>query len=355
VTGHPHHGFTLVIHGPEIFDSGEVFRLLEQLRPERVIVAGIMARTAAEESGVPCEFISHPPSVVIGELKGAVVLANQGKTPETGRIFGEIVASRLHPEPLWQLEASNRTLYVWNGDVNETAERVARRTGYAMVTVTAVKPAGGPTRTIRGCKPGEAVYVNGIVIGTATGGEVVVRSVSGRLVPVSGLKPKEHGMEKLHPVIPSDLSRVWCKSGTVRTALPGSAGRREGPGYVLFIDHCGHELYRRITPETCGIVSVGDDTTAVCGHVASHLGIPVFGIIDGDADNIVRGSFVEGSVIAHALHERDDDIGAEVSRRIPPHALDWDCFARELALWLTGRAEIIRPVSHRTGDTDRRA
>jgi hypothetical protein len=338
----------LVLHGPEIFDSGEVYRLLKRLRPARVIVAGVMARTAAEESGISCEFISVPPSMVIRRLKGTVLLANHGKTPESGRIFGQIVASRLYPEPLYQLEASNRTLYVWNRDVDDTVREVAGLTHYAVLPVRADKQPGGPMRTIRGCQAGEAVYVNGIVIGTATGPEVVVRSNSEGLEPVSGLKPKVHGLEKLRQTGFHDLSGVWCKSGRIRSACPGIAARRKGPGKVLFIDHCGHDLYRKITPETCGIVSIGDDTTAVCGHIASHLGIPVFGIIDGDGDDIVRESFVEGSFIARALCERDDDIGGEIAGKIPEQTVDWDVFSRELADYLSGRVALTCPeMEHR--------
>jgi hypothetical protein len=330
----------LVIHGPEIFDSGEVNRLLDQLRPDRVIVAGVMARTAAEESGICCEFIGIPPSMVIRELDGAVVLVNHGKTPESGRIFGEIVASRLYPEPLCQLEASSRTLYVWNREADDIIRGIAALTGYATESASSGKRGGGRMRTIRGCLAGEAVYVNGTVIGTATDTEVVVRADSGRLVAVSGLRPKAHGLEKLQQTGFSDLSAVWCKSGVIRVGVPGSVGRKKDWGKVLFIDHCGHDLYRNITPGTCGIVSVGDDTTAVCGHIASHLGIPVFGIVDGDEDNIVQGSFVEGSVIALALSERDDDIGAEIRERIPEHEVDWDAFVKELAGYLSGRVEL---------------
>ena len=48
-----------------------------------------------------------------------------------------------------------------------------------------------------GCIPGEAVYVNGIVIGRATEDVVVLRSREGMVEPCSGLEPKPHGLEKL--------------------------------------------------------------------------------------------------------------------------------------------------------------
>ena len=65
--------------------------LIDRLCPDRVIVAGVMARTAAEESWIDCEFISVPPSWVLKDIDGRCILANHGKTPESGRIFGEIV------------------------------------------------------------------------------------------------------------------------------------------------------------------------------------------------------------------------------------------------------------------------
>jgi hypothetical protein len=332
----------LVLHGPEIFDAGDVPFFRDCLKPDRIIVAGVMARTAAEESGIPCEFISLPPSMVIRDLKGTVILANHGKTSESGRIFGEIVASRLYPEPLCQLEASSKTLYVWNCSVDNFISGIGRKTGYALRTVTTGKQDGATERTIRGCRPGEPVYINGIVIGTATGADVKVRSVSGRLEPVAGLIPKDHGLLKLQRFSFTDLSGVWCKSGNLRTAGPEKAARKREPGHVILVDHCGHELYRRISPNTCGIVSIGDDTTAVCGHVGSHLGIPVFGIIDGDEDGIVAGAFTEGSVIARALKEKDDDIGVEITGIIPGHIVEWDHVVKKLSEHLSGRVILVR-------------
>ena len=66
---------TLVLHGPEVFDAGDVVFLVDRLRPSRIIVSGVMGRTAAEESGIPCEFISVPPSRVLRDLDGSALLA----------------------------------------------------------------------------------------------------------------------------------------------------------------------------------------------------------------------------------------------------------------------------------------
>jgi hypothetical protein len=332
-----------VVHGPEIFDTGELPVLIDRLAPSRIIIAGVMARTAAEESGIPCELAGLPPSMVIRGLPPDTVLVNQGKTPESGMIFGEIVASRLAPRGLIQLEASSRTLYLWNREPDALARDIADKTGYSLEAVRVLKSQRAEERTIRGCLPGEAVYVNGIVIGHATGSEVVLSEDGGAIIPVSGMRPKVHGLEKLEGQPMTDLSRVWCKSGPVRAASPRAGEPRTGPGRVLFLDHCGHRIYDAISPGTCGIVSVGDDTTAVCGHIASHLGIPVLGIVDGDADGIVPASFAEGSVIARAVRERDDDIGREIERMIPEGPVLWGEMVEQIIRYLGNRVHIIRP------------
>jgi len=333
----------LVVHGPEVFDAGDVAILIDRLAPSRIIVAGVMARTAAEESGIPCEQAGLPPSMVIRDLSPEPVLVNHGKTPESGRIFGEIVASRLAPLGLIQLEASSRILYLWNREPDALARDIAEKTGYTIEPVRVPESRSAAERTIRGCLPGEAVYVNGIVIGQATEEEVVIRKEGGVIIPVSGMQPKDHGLEKLAGQPLPDVSRVWCKSGSVRVAPPLAGEPRTGPGRVLFIDHCGHRLYDAITPGTCGIVSVGDDTTAVCGHIAAHLGIPVLGIVDGDADGIVPASFAQGSVIALAVRERDDDIGREIGGMIPGEDVTWEEVVERIIRYLGNRVEIIRP------------
>ncbi|MDD1705742.1 MAG: DUF2117 domain-containing protein, partial [Methanoregulaceae archaeon] len=171
----------------------------------------------------------------------------------------------------------------------------------------------------------------------------VLRSEEGNLVPVSGMVPKIHGLEKISGTRYDNLSRVWCKSGHIRSRGPAQSGRRGSTGRVLFIDHCGHQIYHNLTPDVCGIVCVGDDTTAVCGHICSHLGIPVFGIVDGDSDGIVSGSFVRGSVIAMAVSERDDDIGAEIRDRIPHEMVSWDDMVRMLMEYLRQRVRFSTP------------
>jgi hypothetical protein len=330
----------LVLHGPEVFDAGDVSYLIDRLCPYRIIVAGVMARTAAEESGIDCEFISVPPSWVLKDLDGCCFLANHGKTPESGRIFGEIVASRLLPRGLIHLECSDRTLYAWNRPIDREVKDIAGKTGFHVVPATVSEKGRSEERTIRGCVEGEPVYIDGIVIGHATGSEVVLRASGGTIVPVSGIVTKLHGLDKIRSRQYNDLSRVWCKSGTIRRSGATSSPGRNRTGRILFIDHCGHQLYSLLTPDVCGIVSVGDDTTAVCGHICSHLGIPVFGIIDGDRDGIIEARYTSDSVIAFAKNERDDDIGAEVREMIPADPVEWNEFVSRLTRYLGSRVTL---------------
>jgi hypothetical protein len=331
----------MVVHGPELFDQGDVAWLLDLLCPQRIIVAGVMARTAAEESGLPLEFNAQPPSRVILAQEGPVFLANRGKTAETGKIFGNIVASRLGDRGLVHLECSNRIVYCWNGGDEELAGLLSCCTGFEKKSVRSSVHPQENIREIRGCIPGEAVYVNGIVIGRATADVVTIKNAGGIIEPCSGLDPKPHGLEKLSAGGDVDISTAWCKSGPVRLTRPQAGGRASPAGRVLVIDHCGHEIYRRMPEDCCGVLAIGDDTTAVCGHICTHLGIPVLGIVDGDRDVIVPSAFAPGSVVVEVLNERDDDVGREIASTVPATPVFWDVWVEGILELLGGRVRVV--------------
>ena len=331
----------MVVHGPEIFDRGDVAWLREVVSPKRIIVAGVMARTAAEESGLPVEFNAQPPSRVILGLDDPVFLANRGKTAKTGELFGNIVASRLGDNGLVHLECPGRIIYCWNNGNEELAGLLSCLTGYGKKSQKSTVHRQENVREIRGCIPGEAVYVNGIVIGRATAEEVVLRSTGNLVEPRSGLEPKPHGLEKLSLSRNFDISTAWCKSGPIRSVVPRMKGRAPSHGRVLVIDHCGHELYTRIPEECCGVLAIGDDTTAVCGHICSHRGIPVLGIVDGDRDAIVPSAFAPGSVVLEMLGERDDDAGTEIAGKVPDVPIVWDDWVEEIIGYLNKRVRIV--------------
>jgi hypothetical protein len=331
----------MVAHGPELFDQGDVAWLKDVLRPKRIIVAGVMARTAAEESGLPVEFRAQPPSRVILAQDDPVFLANRGKTAETGEIFGNIVASRLGDRGLVHLECSGRIIYCWNGGDEELAGALSHGTGFKKKSVKTSVHRQENVREIRGCIPGEMVYVNGIVIGRATADVVCLRSAGGRIEPGSGLDPKLHGLEKLSSGGNIDISTAWCKSGQVRSTQPRIRGRVSPDGHILVIDHCGHEIYRKIPEDCCGVLAIGDDTTEVCGHICAHQGIPVLGIVDGDKDVIVPSAFAPGSVVVEVLYERDDDVGKEIMDNVPDTPVCWDAWIQEILHYLDGRVRVV--------------
>jgi hypothetical protein len=327
----------MVVHGPEVFDRGDVTWLLDRVSPRRVIVAGVMARTAAEESGLDVEFDGRPPSRVIAGLEGPVFLANRGKTAESGRVFGDIVASRLGERGLVHVECSSKTVYTWNGGDPLLAMGLAGLTGYASEDVTSTEEPESETRLIRGCIPGEPVYVNGIIIGRATADVVAIRYDGGGIRPVSGLDPKPHGMEKLERAGKINLGSAWCKSGAVRSVGAKSGCRAGRQGRVLVIDHCGHEIYGRIGENCCGVLAIGDDTTAVCGHICTHRGIPVLGVTDNDCDAIIPSAFVPGSLVLDTRPERDDDLGAEIAKTVAEGTVCWEEWMQEVLDRFAGR------------------
>lgn len=329
----------MVVHGPEAFDAGDVVRLIDLLSPRRVLVAGVMARTAAEESGLPVVCTDERPSVVLGSITERACLVNRGKTPESGRIFGEIVAGRL--PGLVHVETSSGTVYCWDRGDAALAEEIARITGYVLVRTESNGARREGVREIRGCLPGEAVFVNGIVIGTATAETVVLASENGTLRAIFGLDPKPHGFEKLLRAGVPDIRTAWCKSGPVRKVPPRQGERAPRGGRVAVIDHCGHTLYGAIGEGVCGVLAVGDDTTAVCGHICSHAAIPVFGVVDGDADAIVEPGYAPGSVVVEVLDGRDDDVGREVAAVRGLEAKSWEEWVEEMLRVLEGRVRIV--------------
>lgn len=331
----------MVVHGPEIFDSGNAAWLLECLHPRRTIVAGVMARTAAEESGLPVEFDGRPPSRVILDVKGPVFLVNHGKTPYSGRVFGDIVASRLGTRGLVQVECSDKIVRCWNGGDLKLAATLAGLTGYTLQEMITTAQSLRHTRQIRGCIPGEPVYVNGIIIGRATAEAVVLRSDGENVVPVSGLEVKKHGLEKLLHAGSIDIRSAWCKSGTVRSAAARRGNRAGQHGRVVVIDHCGHEIYDRLAGDCCGVLAIGDDTTAVCGHICVHRGIPVLGITDGDSDAIIPSAFAPGSLVLDARPFRDDDIGREIGGMVPKGPVVWEDWVQEVVDRYAGRLTVV--------------
>ena len=336
---------TMVVHGPEPFDTGYIHQIIRKIRPAKVVVAGVMARTAAEESGIDCQCTGIPPSQ-IAELKDRTkpaFLLNHAKSQKSGLIFGNIIAERIGEETgLIQVECVDRSVILWDKGNRALAEYLSEQLQYRCCKKQSEYSVTPGTREIRGCRPGEPVFVNGIIIGYAKRETVVIREQEGEITAVSGLLSKPHGFEKLRRNGPSDIASAWCKSGTIRSESPAKTGIKCTSGHIAVIDHAGCELYEKTGPETCGLLSIGDDTTAVCGHICSHLGIPIFGVTDGDADTILTPSYPNGSVVIEVIHGRDDETGAEIAAGLETdRRYTWSLWVKETLESLKDEVKVV--------------
>lgn len=355
---------SLVIHGPEVIDSGEAKTVLEKLSCLGTVKAelgGTMGKTAVLDSGLEkiIDITRHlKPSVCIEyffETSDLVCLLNRGKTFETGRIFGSKVASRLkNPEkkPLIQIESpgcSFGKLIPLNKKAENCIEELSRALGvpaekplpfYNPVS-REICPKTGKTliiREISGVLPGENIFINGIVIGKALSSEIRIISENGFITAIEGGEIKEHGLEKLHNYEkrdPVDLAGAWIKSGDIRrnNSLLQDArkknasaqksdskfqagGEKTVPGKVVLIDHNAEKSYELIAGAELAI-TVGDDTTAIAGDILFRLGIPIIGITDGDCDNVTcEPKTLPGSIILRLTPGNDDIVGMRIKQEL---------------------------------------
>lgn len=355
---------SLVIHGPEVIDSGEVKIVLEKLSrlgEVKAELSGTMGKTAVLDAGLEkvIDITKHlKPSVCIEssfETADFVCLLNRGKTFETGRIFGSKVASRLkEPEkkPLIQIESPgcpSGKLIPLNKKAGNCIEKFSETLEipaenplpfYNPVSIETCSNTGKTriTRKISGVLPGENIFINGIVIGKALSSEIKIISENGFITAIKGGEIKEHGLEKLHNYEkrdPVDLARAWIKSGDIRRnnlLLPGAKKQNTSarkldsdfravtgkivPGKVVLIDHAAENTYELAAGAELAI-TVGDDTTAIAGDILFRLGIPIIGITDGDCDNVTcEPKTLPGSIILRLVPGSDDIVGEMVKQEL---------------------------------------
>ncbi|MDD1676272.1 MAG: DUF2117 domain-containing protein, partial [Methanomicrobiales archaeon] len=73
-----------------------------------------------------------------------------------------------------------------------------------------------------------------------------------------------------------------------------------------------------------------------------HRGIPVLGVVDGDADGIVPDQYPPGSVIVHVCTGRDDDLGRDVAAMVPEGEIVWEEWIAAVLTRLAGKVRIVR-------------
>jgi hypothetical protein len=336
---HPAIGIRLVIHGPELIDSGKIADIVDALRalgPLRVLAGGTMARVAALDRHLT--FVDTSRNIHTSDAlnhvsdKEVLVLANCGKTSETGRVFGQIVSSRvrrsvIHVERPGSIDGS---VILWRGadgdtsrDVQYVARHLSDRLSLKLVKKhkreLSVEQAGeAVTRRIYGARPGEPLLVQGMVVGTVVDKDVVVIVQRGRIVDIAGVAMKAHGLEKIGNI---DLSTAYVKTGHLRASNEACVQRSMVParplqrGSVTFVNHRADETLESVNETTICAITVGDDTTSICGDILSRAGIPIVGITDGDGDGLYTSACeVEGSRVLRLCNASDDDIGFALER-----------------------------------------
>ncbi|WP_410509142.1 DUF2117 domain-containing protein [Methanosarcina hadiensis] len=357
---------SLVIHGPEVIDSGEAKIILEKLSclgEVKAELGGTMGKAAVLDAGLEktIDITRHlKPSVCIEEFfetSDLVCLLNRGKTLETGMIFGSKVASRIkEPEkkPLIQIESPGNSfgrLIPLNKKAASCVEKLSRKLGvpaenpipfHNPVFIETCPKTGKTriTREISGVLPGENIFVNGIVIGKALSPEIRIISENGFITAIEGGEIKDHGLEKIHNYEkrgPVDLTKAWIKSGDIRRSIslfpdarkqsdsaqkPDFSYRNRAgngsitSGKVVLIDHDAEKSFELAAGAEL-VVTVGDDTTAIAGDILFRFGIPIIGITDGDCDNVICETKTSpGSIILRLSQGSDDIVGRKTKQEL---------------------------------------
>lgn len=344
----------LVVHGPEIIDSGCALSLINYLKglgSVFAVLGGTMGRVAIIDAGLEDAITISPrrkPSESVRDLQGttdAIFLINQAKSRESGLVFCRMVADAAGiDKPLIAIDCGGRFVALLAGDAGELAEHVASDLGLElllpakmtgilpeeiteeMTEVKEEKKTGkmSTRRSVSAVVPGELVSVNGVVIGRSTESQVEIEVEGGRIVGLMGIKPKEHGLEKLSSV-KIDLEKAIIRSGSIRRSegLKARIGERakiaedgrQGQ-WAAIIDHCAESAFE-VAHGASVAVTVGDDTTVIAGDILARLGTPVIGVVDGDPDRLAGcTSMLPGSIILRVMPGYDDLLGRRVKAEI---------------------------------------
>ena len=318
----------ILFHGPEVFDSGWAQTIIEELESIdriRCVLAGTMGRTAAIDCGLrDIECPGKQPSRILKDLQGdvdALVFANFGKSEAAGLQHGAMIAEKSGINtPLLQVECSGRCYIEWNEgtrpDVITALERLGFKKKDRIANQSAIWEENGRIyRRLATAAPGEFLLVDGIVIGKALEGDVIIECSGRKIVGVESAEIKPHGIEKLQRLGGIDLRTAKLAStSSIRRAVDlRQTARVFGKG-VAFVDHAGMHIYD-IVQNREGVVTVGDDTTAIVGDILYRSQIPLIGITDGDRDSLLGGTrFAPGSIVF--VVPEDDSIGLRIYREV---------------------------------------
>jgi hypothetical protein len=318
----------IVVHGPEIIDSGAARRIINYLNnigQVKAILGGTMGRVALIDAGLE-DIISiiarKRPSQCLQDLQESsdlLIILNQAKSRETGLAFGLKVASNaMVNKPLIQIDTGGNFVAVLNGEVGDTADILARDLGLELINVPVfknhlIREGDLVRRKISGVRPGELISVNGIVVAKSTDHSVEVQVRQGKIIAICGAEVKPHGLEKLSAI---DLEKAIIRSGEIRrTRAKPRVKSSPGEGAAL-IDHCAEDAFEQAKGASFA-VTIGDDTTAIAGDILCRQNIPIIGIVDGDLDRLsLNTEILPGSFIIRVKPGCDDIIGKSLREEI---------------------------------------
>ena len=345
----------IVLHGPQVIDSGYARTILEKLAIYGDITAtlgGTMGKTAVMDAGlddvinIQCNL---RPSKLVEQLMhkcDIVFLLNHGKNLFSGRRFTSIVAGNilnLNMKPFIHIErpgCSDEEMAPCNPKAIPHVRYFSKILGIKScgnefyASLIEVETDGSYcTRYLSGVNAGENIFINGIIVGKALTDNVSVIFKDGMLFSIDGGRLKDHGAEKLHGYenkIPLDLKKAWIKSGELRDSNPNTINwgdnfrknNTSGTRTVL-IDHDAKNTFEYIfgsDPISDSAITIGDDTTAIAGNILYRFSIPLIGIVDGDQDcEGFMNDLYPASTVIVVKQGNDDIIGRRIKKDLFKH------------------------------------
>ena len=330
----------VVVHGPNIIDSGYALKLINLLNDYGNVKArlgGTMGRTAVIDACLENTIDISRKLVPSDSLKifhddkvDIIFLLNYGKSDVTGQVFGYKVYNYYigkisnNDIPLIQIERPGEvdgSIIPWNNDLDIVCE-LSSILNLSIVTPQEIYEnhikqdnASVNHRIVHGVSPGENIMVNSVVIGKTNSDKLTLIAKDNHIVDIIGGELKSHGLEKLGEI---DLDSAIIKTGLLRQAniTPRVISTNKSENFkVIFLDHAGEDVYK--FKDSNLVITVGDDTTLISSDILYRFDIPVIGITDGDLDKVVENGFkVKNSIIFEVESGFDDVCGQYIKSKI---------------------------------------
>ncbi len=333
----------VVVHGPQIVDTGFAKKILDVLKNYGIVKArlgGTMGRTAVIDARLESSIdinLKLLPSQSIDKLtedSDVVFLINYGKSSVTGHAFGYKVFNRCNCDPnLIQIERPGEpdgTVIPWKYQLTDMANNIAKDLNLKVLDPSKVVKAMDKNcicnstdentvyRKIAGVSSDENIFLNGVVIGKSTSSDVTLVAENGILTKIMGGKIKEHGVEKLGRIKLDDavvktglLRRSRIKPRVIERKMEEILKKDNSKLNISYLSHAAEDIYKLKDSDL--VVTVGDDTTLVAADILYRFEVPIIGITDGDLDRVVEEGFrTVGSMIVELESGYDDIIGHKI-------------------------------------------